>query len=81
MIKQVVSKVTEALVCILSVFILGMAFPMLITLVVVMFTDTLWSECFGQPFWIGTVIGWFFSVFYVAYVYDNVLYEDQVSNL
>lgn len=64
--KRLLNKVLEAIVVLLSIFILGLMLPMLTSLVLVIFSNTHFDECIHSgPFWIFTLIGWFIAGCYI----------------
>lgn len=70
--KTLLNKVLEAIVVLLSIFILGIFIPLLTSLVVVVFSNTQFDECIHTGvFWFGTGIGWTISITYMCHIYDN----------
>ena len=64
--KTLLNKVLEAIVVLLSIFILGLMIPMLTSLILVVSSSTHFDECIhsGQ-FWIFTLIGWIVAGCYI----------------
>jgi len=70
--KTLLNKVLEAIVVLLSIFILGLMIPILTSLVVVVFSNTQFDECVHTGlFWFITLLGWIISIAYMCYIYDN----------
>jgi hypothetical protein len=64
--KNLLNKVLLAIVTIMSVFILGMLFPGLVSIFLII-TDQADVRDILQsgPFWVVSFIGWFMSIFYI----------------
>lgn len=64
--KRLLNKVLEAIVVLLSIFILGLLVPMLTSLLIVSLSNTHFDECIHSgPFWIFTLIGWIVAGCYI----------------
>jgi len=70
--KTLLKKVLEAVIVLLSIFILGLMLPMLTSLIFVIFSNTQFDECIhtGQ-FWLFTILGWIVAGCYIGHVYDE----------
>lgn len=72
--KKLLNQVVIALVAMLSVIILGLFIPMLVSLFVIACTETTLSDAVTcVPFWIFTILGWILGSFYV----NDVLVGDE----
>lgn len=64
--KNLIEKLAYTMLVLLSVFILGIFFPLLTSIFVASTTKTTFSECIEfVPFWVVSFIGWFIAIFYV----------------
>lgn len=66
-IQIIFEKLIEAIIILLSVFILGVFIPFLIASLVVLSTDTTYCQIIGGGalFWVFSVIGWIISAVYI----------------
>jgi len=64
--KHIITKTFEALLILLSVFILGMFIPFITSLIIVLTTDITITDftTFG-PFWFFVVVGWCIAACYL----------------
>lgn len=71
--KYLINKVIEALLVLLSIFLLGIFVPTIISLFVIIFNDdTTMKMCITTtPFWIFTVVGWCIAGAYISEVVKN----------
>jgi hypothetical protein len=59
-------KLLEALYIIFSVFIIGIAFPVLVSAFIALTTEVKFSDCVETPpFWLFTLLGWIVGGVYV----------------
>lgn len=73
--KRLLNKVLEAIVVLLSIFILGIFLPMSIVLIVTSFTNAHIDECIMYPgFWVLSIIGWIIADCYM----DHILKDENV---
>ena len=64
--KKLINQVFYALICLTSIFILGIFIPVMISLFATLSTPATFVDCTTSvPFWIFTIIGWFVSAIYV----------------
>jgi flagellar biosynthesis protein FliQ len=64
--KNLIEKLAYTMLVLLSVFILGIFFPLLISVFVASTTEITFSECIKfVPFWVICFLGWFIAIFYV----------------
>jgi hypothetical protein len=64
--KHLIEKISYTIFVLLSVFLLGILFPLLISVFVSSTTEVTFSECVEfVPFWIGSFLGWIIAIFYV----------------
>jgi flagellar biosynthesis protein FliQ len=64
--KNLIQKLAYTMLVLLSVFILGIFFPLLISVFVASTTKITFSECIEfVPFWVICFLGWFIAIFYV----------------
>ena len=64
--KTIIIKTLEGLLVLLSIFVLGIFVPLLISLFIIITTDTLLQECIQTaPFFLFTIIGWIVSSVYI----------------
>lgn len=64
--KHLIEKISYTIFVLLSVFLLGILFPLLISVFVSSTTEVTFSECVEfVPFWIGSFLGWVIAIFYV----------------
>jgi len=64
--KNLIEKLANSMLVLLSVFILGIFFPLLTSIFVASTTEITFSSCVSfPPFWIGCFLGWVIAIFYV----------------
>lgn len=70
--KTLLYKILEAIIVLLSVFILGILIPILTSLILVTFSNMQFDECICSGlFWTFTVISWFFAGTYINECYKD----------
>jgi len=70
--KTLLLKVLEAIIVLVSVFVLGILPSTLVSSFITLFTNATFIECVVTgPFWIVTVLGWITSSCYLNYIYEN----------
>jgi hypothetical protein len=70
--KHLMTKTLEAILILLSIFILGIFVPFIMSLFIAMFTKNTLSECITTvPFCILALIGWLISANYLNDVICN----------
>jgi len=73
-----INKVTDALVILTAIFILGIFVPIAFSILLTIFSDTTFNECtMSVPFWIFTVIGVVISACYISHLIEE---RDNDSN-
>lgn len=64
--KHLINKVFYAILILLSITILGISVPIMVSLLLTLLTPASFEQCTTSvPFWLITIIGWFISAFYV----------------
>jgi len=70
--KKLLLKVLEAITILVSVFVLGIVFPLLVSTFVTIFTDATMTECIVTfPFFVATFIGWVLAGIYINYLLEH----------
>ena len=70
--RFIIGKVLEAIVVIVSIIVLGMLAPMMLSIVITSFTECTMDDCFQSvPFWLFSIIGMVASGVYINHVYDQ----------
>lgn len=65
-VKNLFEKIGVAFVALISIIVLGLLVPMLVSTFVVLTTRTTLEECvISVPFWIFTILGWLIACIYV----------------
>lgn len=74
--KTIIKNILFTLLMLLSVFILGITLPTLVSSFIVLTTKTTFEECvLSGPFWFISFFGWFISSIYI-----NDLYKEHILN-
>jgi len=71
--EKLLFKTGEAMLVLLSIFVLGIFVPFLISAIVAGASEITLGGIIANsvPFWIGTIIGWFISAIYINDILKN----------